>query len=166
MPATFRCSNCGCMGTGTPHLRNGYAYCGICFARHYIHCAGCGDLLARYAGRHITSSENADELYCSGCWREAARWAPTCVDTEYVSTRRTGSPRCFGVELETSYCFGHEALKGKTSFGVKEDGSINGLEFISRFFRGIKVLLKSRNFAILLPKRSLRWMRIADTTFM
>ena len=42
-----------------------------------------------------------------------------------------GSRRRFGVELETSKCPDHEDIRDDTCFGCKEDGSIDGKEFIS-----------------------------------
>jgi len=69
----------------------------------------------------------------------------TEVPTE-TTTKRTGTPRCFGIELETASCPNHHKLKGKTCFGAKEDGSIDGLEFYSPILSGDRGLSEVRKF--------------------
>jgi len=66
---------------------------------------------------------------------------------------RVGSPLCFGIELETASCPKHTELRGKTQFGVKEDGSINGLEFISPILSGNAGLNEIRSFCRLAKKQ-------------
>jgi hypothetical protein len=69
-----------------------------------------------------------DYPYCRDCSSEG--W-----DEEYFSPGDSfsaiGSTRKFGVELETSECPDYEELRGQTVFGCKDDGSIDGKEFVS-----------------------------------
>jgi len=60
--------------------------------------------------------------------------------TELKSSRR------FGIELETEECPNHTALRGKTVYGSKYDGSISGMEFVSPILQGDKGLWATRGF--------------------
>jgi hypothetical protein len=48
-----------------------------------------------------------------------------------VRFERIKSARRFGIELETHQCDGYESIRDKSVFGAKDDGSIDGKEFIS-----------------------------------
>jgi len=52
----------------------------------------------------------------------------------------TKSARKFGVEIETSVCPNHRELRGQTIWGCKEDGSVDGMEFVSPVLSGDKGL--------------------------
>jgi hypothetical protein len=49
---------------------------------------------------------------------------------------KVGSPRCFGVEIETDHCSGHAAALRNTVWGAKNDCSVNGKEFFSTILHG------------------------------
>lgn len=63
-----------------------------------------------------------------------------------VTADKLGSTRAFGVELETTVCDGYQTLKGKTCFGAKEDGSIDGMEFVSPILAGDAGIMEVRKF--------------------
>jgi hypothetical protein len=63
-----------------------------------------------------------------------------------TTIKKTGSGRCFGIELETSQCDNYPKMRGETCFGVKEDGSVDGMEFYSPILCGDKGLAEIRKF--------------------
>lgn len=63
-------------------------------------------------------------------WSEARRFDN---DTSFAQTKST---RRFGVEIETSDCPNHRRLRNLSSFNCVEDGSVDGLEFVSVPMKG------------------------------
>ena len=102
---------------------NGDDYCESCHDDIFTHCENCGCELVRGDADYYN-----DYPYCRRCLPEG--W-----DEEYFSPDDSfsaiGSTRKFGVELETSKCPDYEELRGQTVFGCKNDGSIDGKEFVS-----------------------------------
>jgi hypothetical protein len=64
------------------------------------------------------------------------RWRPTPLTVSIATYRRIRSKRKYGVEIETSECYGYESLNGDTNFGCKVDCSIAGREFDSPILYG------------------------------
>lgn len=62
------------------------------------------------------------------------------------NTSEIRSARTFGVELETSECDGCSDLDGVTYFSSKDDGSIDGYEFVSTVLAGDAGLRAIRDF--------------------
>jgi len=124
----------------------GALICSTCFQARYIHCVDCG--AAGYRGEY-------DGLRCTSCYHRLAYWHPREFPFA-TTTKKTTTARCFGIELETSSCPEHISLRGKTYFGVKEDGSIDGLEFYSPILRGDKGLAEVRKFCRLAKKNDFK----------
>jgi hypothetical protein len=49
---------------------------------------------------------------------------------------KVGSPRCYGVEIETDTCNGHSSALRGSVWGAKNDCSVNGKEFYSSILNG------------------------------
>ena len=149
MPLETRCGHCQRITPSSELVEiRGYRYCDRCFREHAFFCADCGR-----ADWVNESYGNRQHRLCYNCWRQRNHWEPVEVESRENTFDITGSRRCFGVELETSLCPGHTSLKGKTCFGVKEDGSIAGLEFISPILCGDKGLTEVKNFCKLAHQR-------------
>lgn len=130
----------------------GDTYCEDCHCDTFTSCDDCGDTIAR-----DDCVSNGDSSYCAGCAPEtdggdfsANRFRP--AENTYSET---GSARTFGVELETSSCPNHMDLAGEVYFSSRDDGSINGKEFVSGILSGDKGLAaiesfcqKARRFAV------------------
>jgi hypothetical protein len=141
MPAT-RCVYCN-----RPDSRDNMHYvncdyiCNSCFNERYVLCNACG------AAVYHDDAYNGDnnEQYCYHCYRETRYWEPS-DPMPAESHGRLGTMRCFGVELETTNCPNYRTLKGTTCFGAKEDGSIDGIEFVSPILSGQQGLTEVRRF--------------------
>ena len=126
---------------------NGEAACQTCFNRNYFLCPDCGRVAYR--------DDVANNESCYDCYIRDRFWGPTNV-IPAKTFKRTKTPRCFGLELETSDCEAYRNLRGKTCFGVKEDGSIDGLEFFSPILAGDQGLAEVRKFCRLAKKHHFR----------
>jgi|WetSurMetagenome_2_1015567.scaffolds.fasta_scaffold01858_22 hypothetical protein len=111
--------------------------CQACFNRRFFYCEDCGAI--GYQG------DSPGNHYCADCYDRLSRWHPVSV-SHVTSTKKTATGRKFGIELETSSCPQHIMLRGKTCFGSKYDGSINGMEFVSPVLRGDRGLAEVRKF--------------------
>ncbi len=113
---------------------NGFGdyYCSDCFYEHYNYCGQCGEVV------HNDEAVYTDgDTYCDEC-------APRNGD-DFDPRRRSmnisdnydkvGSPRKFGVELETDDCDDYEDLDGGW-FGAKDDPTVGGKEFFSAILNG------------------------------
>ncbi len=140
-----RCDYCGCSLPEDHILRSTYGdpICQACFNNHYYHCIGCG--------RTCYQGDTHGDEYCYACFAQHSLWAAEEV-RHVTTTKKTTTARCFGIELETSDCPKYRKLRGKTCFGVKEDGSIDGLEFYSPILSGDRGLAEVRNFCRLAKK--------------
>jgi hypothetical protein len=77
-----------------------------------------------------------EELLCDDCYNdnEVSYYPVNCRSNgEYD---RVGSPRCFGVEIETDRCNGHPSALRGTVWGAKNDCTVNGKEFFSSILQG------------------------------
>ena len=77
-----------------------------------------------------TVTPSAPELELRRTWSTGI---PFDSDTTF---ERTKSERRFGVEVETSDCPSHRRLRRVSSFACVEDGSVDGLEFVSVPMKG------------------------------
>lgn len=135
----FRCNTCNQrIESSVFGLRDIDAYfCQTCFdSRQTRCCVNCHN--------HFFSV-NTESQFCSQCLSQAI-WNHLGFFTENPSYTDIKSERKFGVEFETSACPGHHTLYGKTSFGCKEDGSVDGFEFVSPVLYGDEGLNEVTNF--------------------
>lgn len=124
-----RCDGCsehvGC--DSTTSVRGGSDYCESCLTDSCGPCEDCGDW---FHNDDLSFHERTEAYYCS-------RHLPTADDCKAKRFRagssfeRIGSRRTFGVELETSNSDGYGDLDGETYFSAVEDGSVDGMEFVS-----------------------------------
>jgi hypothetical protein len=129
------CDGCGeTESQDSSHNVNGDTYCDSCYCDRFFYCEGCNE--------DCSTDDYHSDGYCDACYNEnnnneydARRFNP--IDNTF---ERTGSGRTFGVELETSSCDGHYSFEGDYHFGACEDGSIDGMEFVSAVLRGDKGL--------------------------
>jgi len=126
------CEACGCEVRSdylrVPEYGDG-GYCDDCFSERYCTCDNCG------CEMHVDNAHtDGDGCYCADC-AEGETWTPG-GKVYSDKTARMKSARFFGVELETDSCRGYEASRTRHCFGAKEDGSINGKEFISPPMQG------------------------------
>ncbi len=131
--------NCYACGTENANYLTpwGEGVCVTCFNREFFNCSECGQV--GYLG-----DDESGQL-CYACYDRIRYWSPTSVPPART-IKKTKTARCFGVELETSDCRNHIALRNKTCFGVKEDGSIGGLEFYSPILSGDQGLSEIQKF--------------------
>ena len=132
----FTCCQCNSTHTHTESETSpdGDAICRECLANQTGTCDECeetfwnGDLVYNTFNRHIT---------CGECGT-SDKWNDAGFFDETPTYDLVGSRRKYGIELETHSCDGHEDLRENTVFGVKEDGSVDGLEFVSPVLYGDK----------------------------
>ena len=111
----------------------GDSYCESCYDDYYTHCEGCSGELARE-----DAHEHDYNIYCEDCLPCDDNGE---CDVPYgwrgtLDYDRVGSSRKFGVELETSECSDFWGWLDKDTWGVVEDGSIRGKEFVSAPMHG------------------------------
>ncbi|GMU26240.1 MAG: hypothetical protein AMXMBFR16_11450 [Candidatus Uhrbacteria bacterium] len=73
---------------------------------------------------------------CNECYHRYHYWDVTPCPVNIATYNKIGSKRKYGVEIETSRCDNYQRLAGKTIFGAKRDGSIDGIEFVSPILYG------------------------------
>lgn len=132
---------------------DGDEWCNECYCERYSTCEGCYSACDRES-MHYDESSGYD--YCEDCYNilesdesdeseGSNRRGTGGTNQNYIAkpfqrstrkSRRVGSLRTYGVELETSYCGGYEALAGEYSFAAKPDGSISAKEFASAILSG------------------------------
>lgn len=94
-------------------------YCQVCYDALFFICDNCGNVF-----HTVDATIRRDRTLCPHC----------VVNNKTWDIHRLPLPRGefrFGIELETSDCPYSETLEGKTCFGCKRDGSIDGMEFVS-----------------------------------
>lgn len=127
-------------------------YCRESFAREDIQTSPDGDYICRDCFNNRCSScdeceetfWNGDLVYnsysnrtnCENCGNNRRLWNDSGFFTETPTYDLVGSERKYGIELETHSCDSHEGLRDNTVFGAKEDGSVDGLEFVSPVLYG------------------------------
>jgi hypothetical protein len=139
-------------------------YCESCFDDKYARCDGCSNYFAKDNLRNVDDNDYCDSCYCDNytgcercgcdvanddvCYVDDCSYCESCApcDTGDFDAKRfrpfdntfarIGSRRTFGVELETNVCSGYMRLAGQVYFGAKDDGSINGKEFVSTVLSG------------------------------
>lgn len=140
----------------------GDCLCNSCYENYYDRCADCGeevycdDAYSNHRDEHICEGCYDNYSSCEDCGRIVPNDDIICRNDGYYCQRcapdegcnshafrpsqstydKVGSKRRFGVELETSECNGFEDLDGATVFSAKEDGSIDGMEFVSEVLHG------------------------------
>jgi hypothetical protein len=108
-------------------------YCESCYSDRFYSCDECGgevhrdDVICRHGQCYC--SESCAPYDDSG-EREIPSWHGR---NEYA---KVGSRRKFGVELETSASDGWSEWVENTAFGAKDDGSVDGKEFVSPVLYG------------------------------
>jgi hypothetical protein len=149
-----KCESCDsyhCRDNTYRHNRRNY--CESCYHEEFHDCAGCG---STFANDDLSYHEGFENDYCSSCYPcddedsddngggecNARRFRFLDDDT----CQFTGSLRTYGVELETDKCPDYSDLDGRTYFDAKDDGSINGKEFVSQVLRGDRGLAAIHEF--------------------
>ena len=142
------------------HCHGDSFYCQRCFDENFTTCDDCGETVANddcacrsrcqticnncYEDNYFTCERcetvchydrYGDDGYCCDC-RNGADIDAVCFRPQSNSYARTGSARCFGIELETSSSEDYQELDGEVCFSSKDDGSISGKEFVSEVFCG------------------------------
>lgn len=106
-------------------------YCYDCWNERFAYCHQCDEM---FTLDNMYSSD--DGWVCADCNDDN--------DVTYQSNRqvdcsdysKVGSPRCYGVEIETDTCNGHAAALRGSVWGAKNDCSVNGKEFYSSILSG------------------------------
>ena len=133
----IRCESCGCE-VETNHSfasEGGESYCEGCYHDNFNHCDNCGNECCNDESHYIESSGNT---LCDHCYNERggnSYWQPRGFRAK-IGYDLVGSPRSFGVEVETHSCDNHSDLKDSRSWGCKQDCSICGEEFWSDILKG------------------------------
>lgn len=136
------CVRCGDYVDGCQTDNYGDSYCDCCYERIYTSCDCCGCEVRRRETYYIDghSGELCESCYQNHCDEEAH----DDDDDDNFDPRpfpaHAGQGRCFGVEIETSYCRGYRDLRG-TYWGAKNDCSVPGKEFYSAILRGDRGLV-------------------------
>ncbi len=147
----FCCAHCSRLGDTTEARYvpiNGSEdrpICRACYTRRWISCQTCGNDILRNTARRTPNSHGIGHHYlCQSCQgREQWCFRPFAGDNVCNEMR---SNRKFGIELETSSCPEHNTIRPDTIFGCKEDGSVDGMEFISPPMWGDMGIAEIRKF--------------------
>jgi len=123
----FTCTNCGeeCESLA------GEDICEDCYNDIYSTCDDCGEF---FANDDLTTSGH--RILCNDCFRQNSDWEPTGFVKKTDSYGRVGSPRCFGIEIETDECKDYTDLYNDSAWGAKNDCSVSGKEFVSDILSG------------------------------
>lgn len=147
-----KCVHCGCLldpnGKLYRTIRGSYA-CKKCFHRHYFTCVQCGHRHPKFT--------NQNSRFCRVCLRQRQQrqrpqnardvsWGRNQLGFEPQGFDDIGSPRRFGLEIETSKCPWVERIQNKTLFGCKYDATVSGREFDSPVLQGDAGLNVIRDF--------------------
>jgi hypothetical protein len=126
------CFACGCdCGDDYSIGTNGNEYCYDCWNDRFAYCHACDEM---YRIDDLSSCD--DGWVCADCEDDDdVSYNPVYVkpSAEYD---KVGSPRCFGVEIETDRCSGHVGALRGSAWGAKNDCSVNGKEFFSSILSG------------------------------
>jgi len=122
--------------------------CRACYTRRWVSCNTCGnDIQRNVARRTPNGSGSGHHFLCPSCQgREQWNFRPYAGPTGSGDFTEVKSRRKFGIELETSTCPEHATIRPDTIFGCKEDGSVDGMEFISPPMWGDGGLAEIRRF--------------------
>lgn len=113
---------------------DGDAICQECLGNQTGSCHDCGQC---YWNGDLTYNSYTNFMTCGDCGA-SSRWNDAGFFDDHPTYDLVGSERKYGIELETHRCENYEGLRGNTVFGVKEDGSVDGLEFVSPVLYGDK----------------------------
>lgn len=161
---------------GVDEIDENDGHCETCRRDNYTECTACGDVIKREdrttseCGDDYCHDCYCDRFYtCDDCGCEVHRddvrgrngsvYCESCCgpdeDEEYdakpwraksAAYAKVGSQRKFGVELESSESDGWSDWIESTAFGAKNDGSVNGKEFVSPVLSGDDGLEAVENF--------------------
>ena len=146
-----RCQSCWNVISGPTRVAG---YCDACTNRLFFVCDGCH----HYKRVGFDTQTLDGHRLCEVCFAQVyplTTWAPACVSAN-GPIEETGSNRCYGIELETSFSKNHRMLRGHTVFGAKYDGSVQGMEFDSPILYGSAGLKYVRDFCKLAKKLKFR----------
>lgn len=109
----------------------GDEWCEDCYNDAFTTCDGCNCEIYREGYEYHVTDDG--ECYCNGCYDEhyCEEWDQNMRWSGCAAYDKIGSPRKFGVELETSDSPDYQDWARNTDWGAKEDGSIRGKEFVS-----------------------------------
>lgn len=137
----FCACECGCVVRNGREVsdESGDSWCCDCYNERYTSCEECGCEIhnddAYYSERHGGS-------VCSDHYREGGGEEFHGRRKSFEETSSFGSTRYFGLELETD-CGG---ASDNYAFDAKEDGSIDGMEYVSHKLRGDAGLKEAKDF--------------------
>ncbi len=100
-------------------------------------CGTCDECEEIYWNGDLSYNSYNSRTTCRECGA-SGKWNDAGFFDETPTYDLVGSHRKYGIELETHSCNNYEELRGNTVFGVKEDGSVDGLEFVSPVLYGDK----------------------------
>jgi len=135
----FTCADCN--GTSPDDVGgtncDGDRVCESC-SEDYSYCESCSSTIHNDNSNY---NERTGCTECDDCYSPGGDGDKTEFDAKRFRrpndiATRCGSLRSYGVELETSVCDGHTDLEGRVYFGACEDGSIDGMEFVSSVLSG------------------------------
>lgn len=106
-------------------------WCDSCYSDNFTHCVDCdSEICLDNGGEHYSNDDG--ETYCSRCRAShSEEWEPKQNWSGSKDYDKIGSPRKFGIELESSKCDDYYQWAKDTDWGAKSDGSIEGMEFVS-----------------------------------
>lgn len=119
------CHECGNSMTRSRSRGSSREVCENCLS-NYEECEDCGEEFSPRRLRNGVCRNCEQERRVHNTW-EFQSYRPGTG----VTYNLTGSQRKYGIELETSSCPNHQQLRNLCIFGCKEDGSVDGMEFVS-----------------------------------
>lgn len=137
----FTCPDSGnvCWNRDGMQAPNGELYSRESWDEVCCDCENCSETIWR---DDAVYSEMREQYLCTEC-HEALRGEEfTGVDKEFGPYNTFGTSRSFGVELESDCGMGSPEF----AFDAKEDGSIEGLEYVSHILRGDAGLREIKDF--------------------
>lgn len=118
---------------------SGELYSPAAWNEHCCDCESCDTVI--WADDSFTS-ERTDQTLCASCYEGERGEEFTGVSKTFSADNTFGTSRSFGVELESDVGCGSQSF----AFDAKEDGSIDGLEYVSHVLRGDAGLMEIKNF--------------------
>jgi hypothetical protein len=126
------CYECDCdCGEDYSVGTNEHTYCYDCWNDLFGYCHACDEM---YRLDDLYSCD--DGLVCADCQDDDNVSYNPVYAKPGADYDKLGSPRCFGVEIETDHCSGHVSALRNSVWGAKNDCSVNGKEFFSSILSG------------------------------
>lgn len=113
--------------------------CNNCYRDQCRDCSECERVHWSHESRY---DDHEEEYLCRSCYQEMRGDYFAGQERRFARRNSFGSSRSYGIELETN----RGTASDQYAFSCKEDGSVDGWEFVSHILRGDEGMTEIQNF--------------------